>query len=335
MKFSTSRLTSDRVINVASRTTVTQADDTQLLQELALNLWAGEQQITLEVAHDYGHVSVPQPGNADGPAAEAFVVFLNGNRSHGVVLKTADRRYRLGKMQPGEVGMHDDQTHQRVIHRGGIYDSAPNSKLHQQRVQKPGDSVLGGLIQLLSGGVFGQTPWLPKIPFSYKHHDANVQQHQHPKPCQPSHRQEKKNHPPLILTVLCEWGANVHAGIAVVVFHESEFSYAHRAILPDSSFAEDATLPLFRALAFTQTHASGFRGLPVRTQEQVSRRGFCRVRMLLNMVPPLAVRTVATRPSAQAQIKSGCTDHRFRRGESDFLLLAHALKSQVEMLDER
>jgi hypothetical protein len=181
MKFSTSRLTSDRVINVASRTTVTQADDTQLLQELALNLWAGEQQITLEVAHDYGHVSVPQPGNADGPAAEAFVVFLNGNRSHGVVLKTADRRYRLGKMQPGEVGMHDDQTHQRVIHRGGIYDSAPNSKLHQQRVQKPGDSVLGGLIQLLSGGVFGQTPWLPKIPFSYKHHDANVQQHQHPK----------------------------------------------------------------------------------------------------------------------------------------------------------
>ena len=144
-----------------------------------------------------------------------------------------------------------------------------------------------------------------------------------------------KDHPSASMTVLCEWGANVHAGIAVVVFHESEFSYAHRAILPDSSFAEDATLPLFRALAFTQTHASGFRGLPVRTQEQVSRRGFCRVRMLLNMVPPLAVRTVATRPSAQAQIKSGCTDHRFRRGESDFLLLAHALKSQVEMLDER
>lgn len=94
-------------------------------------------------------------------------------------------------------------------------------------------------------------------------------------------------------------------------------------------------MQLFRALESTQTQASGFRGLPVRTQKQVRRRGLWRVRMLLYMVPPLAVHARATRFSANGADRLCCTNHRFGRGESDVLLLAHALKSQVEMLDER
>ena len=38
--------------------------------------------------------------------------------------------------------------------------------------------------------------------------------------------------------------------------------------------------------ACSQTHASGFRGLSLRTQAQVSRNGVCRMLMGLNMIPP-------------------------------------------------
>jgi hypothetical protein len=43
--------------------------------------------------------------------------------------------------------------------------------------------------------------------------DAEEQQnhqHRHRQTGQPSHAREEENHPPLILTVLCECGANVH-----------------------------------------------------------------------------------------------------------------------------
>ena len=161
------------------------------MQEAQLRLFSGEAQQTIEHVHPYGFTSVPQPrtGGADSgmggtlDAAEAIVVYLNGNRSHGVAVVTGDRRFRLGGLQPGEVAHHDDQTHQRVIHRDGIYDAAPNNKIHQQRVMKPGDAVKGGLAQLASaaGSLFGQLPWKTKTPFSYKHHDANLHQGQHPK----------------------------------------------------------------------------------------------------------------------------------------------------------
>ena len=46
--------------------------------------------------------------------------------------------------------------------------------LHQERVQKTGDMVK-------QPDTPGQEAWQPKTPSSYKHHDAEVQQNQHPK----------------------------------------------------------------------------------------------------------------------------------------------------------
>jgi len=89
-------------------------------------------------------------------------------------------------------------------------------------------------------------------------------------------------------------------------------------------------MPLFCALDSIQTHASGFRGLPVRTQKQVSRRGLCRVRMLLVMVPPLRSARAQPDSAPTAQIDRAAQIIGSGGGESDVLLLAHALKSQVE-----
>jgi len=193
MRRSTTRDVSDRMVSVASRTTVQQADDSQLMQELALNLFSDEQQVTLEYAHDYGYTAVPKGPTSDsgnsgqgvggGPGqggaqdqqqrAEAFVVFLNGNRSHGLVLKVGDRRYRLQNLQPGEVANHDDQTQQRHIARSGIYDSVPNGMGVHARVMKSSDNVKG------NKGL-GQSAWQPKKPYAFHKIDRNSRTVQHP-----------------------------------------------------------------------------------------------------------------------------------------------------------
>ena len=45
-----------------------------------------------------------------------------------------------------------------------------------------------------------------------KAEERHNHQHRHQERCQPFHRREEEDHPSLILAVLWEWGANVHAG---------------------------------------------------------------------------------------------------------------------------
>lgn len=121
----------DRIGNGIARGVHMSADDTQLLQELTHGLFSDEAQQTIEHAHQYGFTSVAQPPTGEGDdqmAAEPFIAYIEGNRSHGVAFTIADRRYRLYKLQNGEVALHDDQGHQIHLARDGIYVSAPNSK---------------------------------------------------------------------------------------------------------------------------------------------------------------------------------------------------------------
>jgi phage baseplate assembly protein V len=61
----------------------------------------------------YGFSHVPQPG------ADAYTVFLRGDKSGGIVLQISDPRH-TPTLQPGEVALHDDQ--EQIIHitRDGI-----------------------------------------------------------------------------------------------------------------------------------------------------------------------------------------------------------------------
>jgi phage gp45-like len=61
--------------------------------------------------------------------AEAIVLFLSGNRSHGVVIAQDDRRFRPTGLKEGEVCLYDDQKQQVVLTREGIRIKGGDGKL--------------------------------------------------------------------------------------------------------------------------------------------------------------------------------------------------------------
>lgn len=73
------------------------------MQTLQLRLFAGEVKDNVEHFESYGFTSNPHPG------AEGLAAFLGGDRSHGVVICLADRRFRLQGLQSGEVALYTDE----------------------------------------------------------------------------------------------------------------------------------------------------------------------------------------------------------------------------------
>jgi phage gp45-like len=131
VRHSSSRIAADRHANGMSRSVVEQVDDTKYWQQGTHSLFANEQQGTVEHVHPYGFTSVPQKPTGTGrlrQAAEAVFSFLGGNRSHGIAMLVGDRRYRLYKLDGGEVALHDDQGQQVHLKRDGIWASVPQSK---------------------------------------------------------------------------------------------------------------------------------------------------------------------------------------------------------------
>lgn len=90
-----------RISNMLARGSVAAANAHGKLQRLQVRLLAGEVKDEVEHFEPFGFTSNPIPG------AEALGVFLDGDRSHGVVVVVADRRYRLQGLQGGEVALHD------------------------------------------------------------------------------------------------------------------------------------------------------------------------------------------------------------------------------------
>ncbi len=73
------------------------------LQLVQAGLMANETRSNLERLQEYGFTSVPLPG------AEAAVIFVGGNRDHGLVIAVDDRRYRLKPLEGGEVALYTDE----------------------------------------------------------------------------------------------------------------------------------------------------------------------------------------------------------------------------------
>lgn len=73
------------------------------MQAVQMRLLAGEVKTDMEHFELYGFTSNAHPG------AEGVAVFFGGDRSHGVVLCIADRRFRLKGLEPGEVALYTDE----------------------------------------------------------------------------------------------------------------------------------------------------------------------------------------------------------------------------------
>lgn len=103
-----------RVSNMIARGVVSVVTASLKMQGLQVKLLAGEVKDGLEHFEPYGYTSHPKAG------AEAVTMFLDGDRSHGVVIVVADRRYRLQGLAAGEVALYDDQGQKIHLTRSGI-----------------------------------------------------------------------------------------------------------------------------------------------------------------------------------------------------------------------
>ncbi|MGC3891291.1 phage baseplate assembly protein V [Pseudomonas urmiensis] len=89
--------------NFITRGVVALVDAGRKLQGLQMRLTADEVKDGMEHFEPYGFTSNPQAG------AEGLAAFLNGDRSHGVVICVSDRRFRLQGLESGEVALYTDE----------------------------------------------------------------------------------------------------------------------------------------------------------------------------------------------------------------------------------
>lgn len=90
-----------RVANLISRGVVKRVDDAKKVQELQIDLLAGEVRDGIERLQQYGLTTVPDDD------AECVVIFVGGRRDHGFAVAVDDRRYRPTGLQRGTVCLYD------------------------------------------------------------------------------------------------------------------------------------------------------------------------------------------------------------------------------------
>jgi phage baseplate assembly protein V len=90
----------------------------------------------IPVAGLYGLASHPLPG------ADVVVVYLGGDRGKGVVIATADRRYRLRNLAPGETALYTDEGDVVKLSRGRVVEVVAGTEL---RITAPLVTISGDL----------------------------------------------------------------------------------------------------------------------------------------------------------------------------------------------
>ena len=146
------------------RGTVVLARASSKMQALQMRLTAGEVRGDMEHFEPYGFTSNPLAG------AEGIAAFIGGDRSHGLLLVVADRRYRLQGLESGEVAIYTDEGDKVHFKRGKVIDIETNTlniraatavnfdtpQITQTgKIVSQGDQVAGGisLITHLHGSV--------------------------------------------------------------------------------------------------------------------------------------------------------------------------------------
>lgn len=134
-----------RIMLAIGRAVVRLVDDAQATQELQITLLSGEVRDGVERLAEYGFTSVPLPG------AQALALFVGGNRDHGVVVATGDRRYRPTGLEPGESAQHDHQGQLIHIKANGeiIIHAAASVRVQgptSVRIEAPTSTITGNLV---------------------------------------------------------------------------------------------------------------------------------------------------------------------------------------------
>ena len=157
---------SKRAQTYASRATLREMNSKpQWAEAKSIDVFPGETATDVEWAESYGNTAVPAkqdeeedeqkqgkqeqqqsggdggmgqsgtPGEENeqpkGDAAEAIVLYLNGSRSHPVIISVGDRRHRLLELEEGDVAQHrlKDDRQQMLYSKDGTYISTRDDKV--------------------------------------------------------------------------------------------------------------------------------------------------------------------------------------------------------------
>lgn len=143
----------NRILNMVGRAVIKAVNDAKGLQRLQLMVNAEEVLDDIERVQEYGFASNPKDGT------EALVLFLGGDKSHGIVVATDDRRYRM-KVSKGKVALYDDEGQYVYIKTGGVIETKANTKVLATAplFETSGNAKVGGNLEvvgtsLLTGNV--------------------------------------------------------------------------------------------------------------------------------------------------------------------------------------
>jgi phage baseplate assembly protein V len=109
----------NRAGNMIARVTLSKTNDDPKVQEVDVEILKGEKKTGFERFQNYGFTGHAKVEEGD-TAAEGIIVFLGGNRSHGVIIQMDDRRYRLKGLKEGEVAVYDDLGQKVHLTRDGV-----------------------------------------------------------------------------------------------------------------------------------------------------------------------------------------------------------------------
>lgn len=114
----------NRVAGMVARAAVSLVDDSKKMQELQLQLFAGEVISGAERVQNYGFTAKPFPPSGT-EAAEAVVLFVGGGRDHPLVVAVDDRRHRPKNLVDGEGMLYDDQGARVHLQRAQLFLTHP------------------------------------------------------------------------------------------------------------------------------------------------------------------------------------------------------------------
>jgi phage gp45-like len=140
-----------RIMLAVGRAVILASRDAEGIQTVKVSLLAGELRDRVERFQEYGFTSVPLDG------CEAVAVFVGGDRGHGLIVATDDRRHRKAGLQPGEVAIYTDEGDTVHIKRGGTIEITASTKvlITAPEAEITGNLSVGGDLDVTGQSVLG------------------------------------------------------------------------------------------------------------------------------------------------------------------------------------
>jgi phage baseplate assembly protein V len=131
-----------------ARGTLDKASDKSRMQEVDVHVLDNELLTGVERFQPYGISSVPMPADkSGGKAAEVVVLFVNGNRSHPIVIAVDDRRHRPKDWKPGDAGLyHHDGSTAKFTDTGWVHDAGSKKQPHKTTIGNATVTIADGKI---------------------------------------------------------------------------------------------------------------------------------------------------------------------------------------------